>query len=75
MVNLYKELSEDYEEVSPMDFYRDIFKPWELDEKDKFTKDKFTGIDDFYAPKIITTFKGRCKWDEDNKKIVLTKRF
>lgn len=43
MLNLYNELNRDFLEVSPKDFYRDIFKN-DLDEKDKFTKGKYTGI-------------------------------
>lgn len=44
MVNLYKELRELYKEVSPKEFYRAIFPEGELDQKDAFTKGKFTGI-------------------------------
>lgn len=43
MVNLYKELSHDYVEVEPLDFYRDIFKN-HLDKKDEFNKGAFVGI-------------------------------
>lgn len=43
MINLYRELSNDYEEVKPLDFYRDIFKN-HLDKKDEFNKGAFVGI-------------------------------
>lgn len=44
MVNLYNELHNDYLEVSAKEFYRDIFPQGELDERDKFTKGKYTAI-------------------------------
>ena len=44
MVNLLKELQADFEEVSPKEFYRDIFPEGALDIKNKFTKGKYTGI-------------------------------
>lgn len=44
MVNLYRELSNDFIEVEPMVFYRKIFPVGELDKRDEFNKGKFTGI-------------------------------
>lgn len=44
MINLYSELREVFQEVSPREFYRAIFPLGELDEKNKFTKGKYTGI-------------------------------
>jgi hypothetical protein len=44
MVNIYKELADDFLEISPQEFYRDIFPLGELDGKDSFTKGKYTGI-------------------------------
>lgn len=44
MINLYKELSKEFEEISPKLFYRDIFPKGELDEKNSFTKGGYTGI-------------------------------
>lgn len=43
MVNLYDNLKNDFEEVTPLEFYRDIFKH-HLDTEDSFTKGKYTGI-------------------------------
>ena len=33
-----------FDEVTPYEFYRDIFAPGELDTKDSYTKGKYTGI-------------------------------
>lgn len=43
MINLAAELSEDFTEVTPLEFYRDIFKH-ELDTEGSFSKNKYTGI-------------------------------
>lgn len=43
MVNLYTELQEQFEEVEPMEFYRDIFPVGSLDTKNSFTKGMYTG--------------------------------
>jgi len=37
-------LSEKFEEVSPLEFYRDLFPNGHLDKKGKFTKGKYTGV-------------------------------
>lgn len=49
-------LCELYREVSPKEFYRTIFQKGELDEKNAFTKGKFTGI--------------ACEFTGNKKKIV-----
>lgn len=37
-------LSSNFEEVEPVEFYRDIFPVGELDQKDEYSKGKYTGI-------------------------------
>lgn len=37
-------LAERYEEIAPLDFYRDLFPQGELDERGKMTKGKYCGI-------------------------------
>lgn len=44
MVNFYDELSSEFKEIKPLEFYRRLFPKGELDTKDDFTKGKFTGI-------------------------------
>lgn len=44
-VNVFSKWLETYfDEVTPLEFYRDIFPKGELDSKDSFTKGKYTGI-------------------------------
>lgn len=66
-------LAELYREVSPKEFYRDIFPPGELDKKNVFTKGKFTGIAcEFTGKKKIVVKNGKEKEKEVVKRFSIT---
>lgn len=66
-------LAELYREVSPKEFYRDIFPPDELDKKNAFTKGKFTGIAcEFTGKKKIVVKNGKEKEKELVKRFSIT---
>lgn len=44
MINLYDELKQDFEEITPQEFYRSIFPQGELDKRDNFAKGKYVAI-------------------------------
>lgn len=60
MINLAAELSEDFTEVTPLEFYRDIFKH-ELDTEGSFSKNKYTGIACEFTGKTKTNGKELVK--------------
>lgn len=66
-------LAELYREVSPKEFYRDIFLHGELDKKNAFTKGKFTGIAcEFTGKKKIVVKNGKEKEKEVVKRFSIT---
>lgn len=66
-------LSELYREVSPIEFYRMLFPKGTLDEKDAFTKGKFTGIAcEFTSNTKIVKKKGKEREKEIVKRYSIT---